>query len=88
MRRYIKRYYYALYKSRRKLFLTTANKRRRITWSNSQLSWTPSHWERVLWTDELVYRFHMKMLVEKLQERGMKQMIDLIAIACFLIQAL
>ena len=52
MRRYIKRCCYAFYKSRRKSFLAAANKRWCVTWAKSQLSWTPSHWERVLWTDE------------------------------------
>ena len=43
---------YAFYKSRRKPFHTTVNKRQRVTWAKSQISWTPLHWEGLLWTDE------------------------------------
>ncbi|GBN01458.1 Transposable element Tcb1 transposase [Araneus ventricosus] len=31
------------------------NKRRRVAWAKSHLSWTPSQWEKVLWTDESIF---------------------------------
>ncbi|GBN62737.1 hypothetical protein AVEN_134125-1 [Araneus ventricosus] len=55
MRRYIKRCGYTYYKARRKPFLTSSNERRRVAWTKSHLSWTPSQWEKVLWTDESIF---------------------------------
>ncbi|GBM42563.1 hypothetical protein AVEN_183848-1, partial [Araneus ventricosus] len=46
---------YAFYKGRPKPFLTSSNKRRRVAWANSHLSWTLSQWEKVLWTDEFIF---------------------------------
>ncbi|GBO37853.1 Transposable element Tc1 transposase, partial [Araneus ventricosus] len=43
------------YKARRKLFLTSWNKRRRVAWAKSHLSWTPSQWKKVLWTDKSIF---------------------------------
>ncbi|GBM39267.1 hypothetical protein AVEN_140318-1 [Araneus ventricosus] len=54
-RRYIKRCGYAFYKARRKPFLTSSSKRRRVAWTKYHLSWTPSQWEKVLWTDESIF---------------------------------
>ncbi|GBL97309.1 hypothetical protein AVEN_84995-1 [Araneus ventricosus] len=54
-RRYIKRCGYALYKARRKLFLTSSNKRRRVAWAKSHISWTLSHWKKVLSTDGSIF---------------------------------
>ncbi|GBO21969.1 hypothetical protein AVEN_121679-1 [Araneus ventricosus] len=54
-RQYIKRCGYAFYKARRKPFLTSSNKRQRVAWAKSHLSWTPSQWEKVLRTDESVF---------------------------------
>ncbi|GBL78501.1 Transposable element Tcb1 transposase [Araneus ventricosus] len=54
-RRYIKRCGYAFYKARRKPFLTSSNKRRRVEWAKSHLSWIPSQWKKVLWTDESIF---------------------------------
>ncbi|GBN48905.1 Transposable element Tcb1 transposase [Araneus ventricosus] len=55
MRLYIKRCSYALYKGRCKPFLTSSNKRRCVACAKSQLSWTVSQWEKVLWTDESIF---------------------------------
>ncbi|GBO31619.1 hypothetical protein AVEN_5607-1 [Araneus ventricosus] len=54
-RRYIKRCGYAFYKARRKPFLTSSNKRRCVAWAKSHLSWAPSQWKKVLWTDESIF---------------------------------
>ncbi|GBM41250.1 hypothetical protein AVEN_180545-1 [Araneus ventricosus] len=51
----MKRCGYAFYKARRKPFLTLSNKRQRVAWDKSHLSWTPSQWEKVLWTDESIF---------------------------------
>ncbi|GBL99148.1 hypothetical protein AVEN_64138-1 [Araneus ventricosus] len=53
--RYIKRCGYAFYKDRRKPFLTSSNKRRRVVWAKSHRIWTPSQWEKVLWIDESLF---------------------------------
>ncbi|GBM51093.1 hypothetical protein AVEN_216865-1 [Araneus ventricosus] len=55
-RRYIKRRGYAFYNARRKPFLTSSNKRRRVVWAKSYLSWIPSQWMKVLWTDESIFK--------------------------------
>ncbi|GBO15293.1 Transposable element Tcb1 transposase [Araneus ventricosus] len=31
------------------------NKRRRVSWAKSYLSWTPFQWEKVLWIDESIF---------------------------------
>ncbi|GBN96541.1 hypothetical protein AVEN_196745-1 [Araneus ventricosus] len=54
-RRYIKSCGYAFYKARRKPFLTSSNKRRRVVWAKSHLSWTSSQWKKVLGTDESIF---------------------------------
>ncbi|GBN39683.1 Transposable element Tc1 transposase [Araneus ventricosus] len=54
-RRYIKRCGYAFYKARRKSFLTSSDKLRRVAWAKCHLSWTPSQWKKVLWTDESIF---------------------------------
>ncbi|GBM15983.1 Transposable element Tcb1 transposase [Araneus ventricosus] len=54
-RRYIKRCGYAFFKARRKPFLTSSNKHRRVPWAKSHLSWTPSQWKKVLWKDESIF---------------------------------
>ncbi|GBO27847.1 hypothetical protein AVEN_153824-1 [Araneus ventricosus] len=54
-RRYIKRCGYAFYKARRKPFLTSSNKRQRVAWAKSHLSWTPSQCKKVLRTDESIF---------------------------------
>ncbi|GBN84086.1 hypothetical protein AVEN_78257-1 [Araneus ventricosus] len=56
-RLYIKSCGYAFYKARLKPFLTSSNKRRRVAWAKSHLSWTPSQWKKVLLTDESIFEF-------------------------------
>ena len=56
MRWHIKRCGYAFYKSRSKQSLTTANTRRSVEWSKSHLIWNLSQWEKVLWTNEPIFK--------------------------------
>ncbi|GBM23709.1 hypothetical protein AVEN_257624-1 [Araneus ventricosus] len=53
--RYIKRCGYVFYEARRKPFLTSSNKHRRVAWAKSHLSSIPSQWKKVLWTDESIF---------------------------------
>ncbi|GBL81230.1 hypothetical protein AVEN_143561-1 [Araneus ventricosus] len=55
LRRYIERCGYAFYKAKRKPFLTSSNKRRRVAWAKYHLSWAPSQWKKVLWADESIF---------------------------------
>ncbi|GBM04993.1 hypothetical protein AVEN_60198-1 [Araneus ventricosus] len=73
--RYIKRCGYAFYKARRKPFLTSSNKRRRVAWAKSHFSWTPSQWKRYCGQMSPYLRFHMEILAERLLGRRMKQTI-------------
>ncbi|GBM17720.1 hypothetical protein AVEN_56037-1 [Araneus ventricosus] len=72
-RRYIKMCGYAFNKARRKPFLTSSNKRRRVASAKSHLSWTPSQWEKVLWTHESIFEVSYGNLAERLLGRSMKQ---------------
>ncbi|GBN68684.1 hypothetical protein AVEN_77885-1 [Araneus ventricosus] len=64
-RLYIKRCGYAFLKARRKPFLTSSNKCRRVMWAKSHLSWTPSHWKKVLWTDEPIFEVSYGNIIRK-----------------------
>ena len=59
MYRYVLRLNFRFYKAKKKPFISTGNKRKRLTWARGYKSWTAVKWNKVLWTDESYFRVVM-----------------------------
>ncbi|GBL74764.1 hypothetical protein AVEN_243629-1 [Araneus ventricosus] len=82
-RRYIKRCGYSFYKARRKPFLTSLNKRRRVEWAKYHLRWTHLSGKTYFGQMNPYLRFRMEILAERLLGRRMKQTIHSVPSAWF-----
>ncbi|GBL98652.1 Transposable element Tcb1 transposase [Araneus ventricosus] len=60
---------YSFYKARCKPFPLSSNKRRRVPWAKSHLSWTPSQWKKVLWTDESIFKIPYGIIGRKVNRK-------------------
>lgn len=54
--RYVLRLKYRFYKSKKKPFISSINKRKRLSWARAHKSWTSAHWNRILWSDESIFK--------------------------------
>ncbi len=53
---YIHKCQLKLYCAKRKPYVNSVQKRRRLLWSRRHLGWTITQWKRVLWSDESVFQ--------------------------------
>lgn len=56
MYRYVIRLRFRFYKAKKKPFVSSINKRRRLAWARAHKSWTAAKWNKVLWSDESYFR--------------------------------
>ncbi len=56
IRRYIHKWQLKLYCAKRKPYVNSVQKRRRLLWARRHLGWTITQWKRVLWSDGLQSR--------------------------------
>ncbi len=56
IRSYIHKCQLNLYRAKRKPYVNSVQKRRRILWARRHLGWTITQWKRVLWSDESVFQ--------------------------------
>ncbi len=56
MRSYIHKCQLKLYCAKRKPYVNSVQKRRRLLWARRHLGWTITQWKRVLWSDESVFQ--------------------------------
>ncbi len=56
IRSYIHKYQLKLYCAKRKPYVNSVQKRRRLLWARRHLGWTITQWKRVLWSDESVFQ--------------------------------
>ncbi len=55
IRSYIHKCQLKLYCAKRKPYVNSVQKRRRLLWARRHLGWTITQWKRVLWSDESVF---------------------------------
>ncbi len=56
IRSYIHKCQLKLYCAKRKPYVNSVQKRRRLLWARRHLGWTITQWKRVLWSDESVFQ--------------------------------
>ncbi len=56
IRSYIHKCQLKLYCAKRKPYVNSVQKRRRLLWDRRHLGWTITQWKRVLWSDESVFQ--------------------------------
>ncbi len=56
IRSYIHKCQLNLYCAKRKPYVNSVQKRRRLLWARRHLGWTITQWKRVLWSDESVFQ--------------------------------
>ncbi len=56
IRSYIRKCQLKLYCAKRKPYVNSVQKRRRLLWARRHLGWTITQWKRVLWSDESVFQ--------------------------------
>ncbi len=56
LRSYIHKCQLKLYCAKRKPYVNSVQKRRRLLWARRHLGWTITQWKRVLWSDESVFQ--------------------------------
>ncbi|KAF0030331.1 hypothetical protein F2P81_017062 [Scophthalmus maximus] len=56
VRRYIYKCKLKLYHAKRKPFINSTQKRRRLLWARAHLRWTDAKWKSVLWSDESTFQ--------------------------------
>ncbi len=56
IRSYIHKCQLKLYCAKRKAYVNSVQKRRRLLWARRHLGWTITQWKRVLWSDESVFQ--------------------------------
>ncbi len=59
IRSYIHKCQLKLYCAKRKPFVNSVQKRRRLLWARRHLGWTITQWKRVLWSDESYFRYFL-----------------------------
>ncbi len=59
IRSYIHKCQLKLYCAKRKPYVNSVQKRRRLLWARRHLGWTITQWKRVLWSDESVFRYFL-----------------------------
>ncbi len=59
IRSYIHKCQLKLYCAKRKPYVNSVQKRRRLLWARRHLGWTITQWKRVLWSDESVFQYFL-----------------------------
>ncbi len=59
IRSYIHKCQLKLYCAKRKPYVNSVQKRRRLLWARRHLGWTITQWKCVLWSDESVFRYFL-----------------------------
>ncbi len=60
IRSYIHKCQLNLYCAKRKPYVNSVQKRRRLLWARRHLGWTITQWKRVLWSDEPYFRYFLE----------------------------